>query len=119
MMLNMGTGDRIVRAVSGLGLAALPLLDVITGAWAVVAYVVAALLLASGFYLKRSGLFGKRLLDQDMAMSQTALRFLDTIKLAKAHGLQQSFLDRYSEASGRALDQRTIASADAPSCSDA
>jgi ATP-binding cassette subfamily C protein len=66
----------------------------------------AALLLASGFYLKRSGLFGKRLLDQDMAMSQTALRFFDTIKLAKAHGLQHSFLDRYSEASARALDQR-------------
>lgn len=66
----------------------------------------AALLLATGFYLKRSGLFGKRLLDQDLAMSQTALRFLDTIKLAKAHGLQHSFLDRYSEASGRALDQR-------------
>lgn len=66
----------------------------------------AALLLASGLYLNRSGLFGKRLLDQDMAMSQTAVRFLDTIKLAKAHGLQHSFLDRYSEASTRALDQR-------------
>jgi ATP-binding cassette subfamily C protein len=67
---------------------------------------VGALLLASGLYLNRSGSFGKRLLDEDMAMSQTALRFLDTIKLAKAHGLQHSFLDRYSEASARALDQR-------------
>jgi ATP-binding cassette subfamily C protein len=54
----------------------------------------------------RSGLFGKYLLDQDMAMSQPALRFLVTIKLAKAHGLQKPFLDRYSEASRRALDQR-------------
>lgn len=65
-----------------------------------------ALLLASGIFLRRSGLFGKRLLDQDMATSQTALRFLDTIKLAKVHGLQKPFLDRYCEASGRALDER-------------
>ena len=65
-----------------------------------------ALLLASGIFLRRSGLFGKRLLDQDMATSQTALRFLDTIKLAKVHGLQKPFLDRYCEASRRALDER-------------
>ena len=65
-----------------------------------------AVLFASAFYVHHSSSYGKRLLDEDLAMSQTALRFLDTIKLARAHGLQHSFLERYAEASARALDQR-------------
>lgn len=47
MMLNMGTTDRTLRAIAGLVLAALPVLDIVGGIWAVVAYAAAAILLAT------------------------------------------------------------------------
>ena len=47
MMSNMGTTDRIIRAVIGIALALLPLFDVVSGALAVVLYIGAAIMLAT------------------------------------------------------------------------
>jgi ATP-binding cassette subfamily C protein len=62
--------------------------------------------LASAIYLRRSGLSGKKLLDEEIAMNETAMRFLESIKLAKAHGLERSFLERYDSSSSAAVRQR-------------
>jgi ATP-binding cassette subfamily C protein len=61
---------------------------------------------ASAIYLRRSGASGKTLLDEEIAMNETAMRFLDSIKLAKAHGLERSFLERYDNSSSAAVRQR-------------
>ena len=47
MKLNMGTPDRSVRALVGVVLVALPLMGVVSGIWAGVAWVLAAILLVT------------------------------------------------------------------------
>jgi hypothetical protein len=60
MARNVGGTDRIIRLVLGVVLLCLALLHVVTGTWAIVAYVVAAIALVTGLvgYCGAWSLFG-------------------------------------------------------------
>ncbi|HUG40749.1 MAG TPA: DUF2892 domain-containing protein [Longimicrobiales bacterium] len=47
MTINMGSADRAVRGAIGIVLVVLPLLDVFAGGWAIVSYVLGAVMIAT------------------------------------------------------------------------
>jgi uncharacterized membrane protein HdeD (DUF308 family) len=50
MTNNVGGADRAIRVVLGIGLLALGFLHVVTGTWAIAAYVVGAVALVTGVF---------------------------------------------------------------------